>query len=183
MKAFAITVVALLVACGGGRGGGGNGGVGDECSTSNDCNDELGCSGPNDGPVCGIPPREGCGSDLDCNPGGSDRCHAIEDPCSADGIGSECRPLCTIDGDCGGGFRCDAGACVALACDAGFFTCQAREDCDPSRIAPGTPVFNRHHGCFAVNCANDDECDAQFFCVNGTCQDDVGVCAEPMLVP
>src|SRR5688572_13677075 len=101
MRSLSILIV-LVVACGGG--------VGDECRSSEDCSGELGCSGANDGPVCGIPPRQDCSSNADCFDGNV--CHAISDPCSATGIGSECGPPC-IDGQgCQGSFNCDAGNCV-----------------------------------------------------------------------
>ncbi|MFN0252742.1 MAG: hypothetical protein ACKV2T_38060 [Kofleriaceae bacterium] len=178
MKRFRIMLV-VVAACGGGLGGGG--GAGDECRSTANCDEELECSGPNDGPVCGVPAQEGCRSDLDCNVAG-DACHAIFDPCSGDGIGSQCREPCVNDGDCGGpSFTCDVGNCVARRCDAGF-ACQDREECDPVRIALTAPVFDQHHGCFAVACTLDDEC-GERFCVNGTCQDTAGTCVEPMLVP
>lgn len=165
-----------LTACGGGLGGGG---VGDHCRSSADCDEALDCAGADDAPVCGIAPREECSDDNGCS--GGSVCHAIFDSCSADSIGSHCEVPCTGDPECGPDFVCDAGHCVAQQCDAGF-ACEDREVCDPGRIGATAPVFDRHHGCFAVACATDDECGARF-CVNGTCQDAVGTCVEPMLVP
>jgi hypothetical protein len=165
-------LLALLAGCGGA------GAAGSPCNERADCVAGLECSGPDDGPGCGIAPREECTTDTDCQGG---RCDAIEDGCSADDVGSQCNPACTGDAECGPGFACPAGACVAILCDAGF-TCAAREVCDPARIPTTAPVYDRHHGCFAVACSTDGECNG-LTCVNGTCQDGPGTCAKPMLVP
>jgi len=165
-------LLVIAVGCGGG------GGIDSDCRETTDCSGDLYCAGPNDPPVCGIAPRQECAADVDC-PGA--RCHAIDDSCSRDGIGSQCGPGCVGDGECGGGFRCDAGACVAILCDAGY-TCAARERCAPSEILPTDPIYDRHHGCFPTECLEDAGCGARF-CVNGTCQDGPGACAEQMLVP
>jgi hypothetical protein len=168
-------VVGLIVAsgCGVSKGDG-------ACHETADCAAGLDCSGPDDPPVCGVAPRQECATDTDCTTPG-DRCHAIADSCSADGIGSECRAACQSDAECGAGFACPSGACVAVSCDAGF-TCEAREVCDPSRITGSTPVYDRTHGCFAVACTADADCGPRF-CVNSTCQDGEGTCVKPMLVP
>jgi hypothetical protein len=167
----ALLVAVLLSGCGGG-------GAGGDCHATADCKGDLECAGVNDGPACGIAPREQCADDGTCSGG---RCHAIGDPCSADAIGSECKPACTGDPECGAGFRCNAGACVAVLCNAGF-ACAPREVCDPARIPATAPVFDRHHGCFAVTCTGEADC-GERFCVNGTCQDAVGACVVPMAVP
>lgn len=170
MRSLRVLLVTMLAACGGGSGGDAS-----ECRASSECADGLECAGPNDPQVCGIAPREGCASDTDCGPGA--RCHALSDTCSADNVGSECRAPCTGDPECGEGFRCDAGACVATLCDAGY-TCAGREECAPSRLGAGLAVHARHHGCFAVACSSDLDCGTRF-CVNGSCQDDVGSCTPP----
>src|SRR5690349_1563761 len=108
--------LVVLAACGHGSGGFGLGQIGDECRSSQECADMLFCAGADDPPVCGIAPREGCRDDTDC-PG--QRCHAIDDSCSADGIGSECRDACTTDGECGASFHCASGACTANSCGDG----------------------------------------------------------------
>lgn len=173
-------VVVHLIAVVMMSGCGNSGDEGSECRASRDCNVGLGCAGPDDPHACGIAPREECGSDAACNAAG-DRCHAIADSCSSDGIGSECGPACSGDGACGTGFRCSAGACVAIACDAGF-ACAAREVCDPAQLPSSTPVYNRHHGCFSITCSFDGECPGRY-CVNGSCQDGLGTCAVPIAVP
>lgn len=170
-----VLLIAALSAC-----GCGGGGTGSACHADADCAAELACAGPNDRQACGIPPREECTSDADCT-GVSGRCHLIGDPCSADGFGSQCRPACTGDAACGVGLRCDAGACVAIACNAGF-ACANREVCDPARITAATPVYDRHHGCFPIACSSDGEC-AGLSCVNGRCQDGPGTCVVPVAVP
>lgn len=162
----------LLAACGG------DGGVDAPCHATTECAAGLGCAGPNDPQVCGIPPREPCADDAQC---AGARCHVIADPCSPDGFGSECRSACGTDPDCGAGFRCDAGACAAVRCDAGA-TCAGREVCDPSRITATTPTHDRTDGCYPVACTSDAGCGDRT-CVNGACQDSIGTCEEPVLVP
>jgi hypothetical protein len=162
----------VLVGCGT------SGDVGSSCHTGADCAQGLGCAGPDDGPVCGIGPMQQCASDNDC-PGA--RCHAVFDACSADGIGSMCGPACTSDAQCGTGFACPSGACVAVLCNAGA-TCAARQVCDPSRITAQTPIYDRTSGCFDVACTADADCGSRP-CVNGICQDGLGQCEKPMLVP
>ncbi len=167
-----LALLVLLAACSS------TGTTGSTCAATADCATGLSCSGPNDFGGCGIAPREECDGDTGC-PG--QRCHAIADSCSLDGIGAQCGPACTSDAACGAGFHCPAGACVAIRCDAGF-ACAAREVCDPSRIAASAPVYDQHHGCFAVSCTSDDACGARS-CVNGVCQDGPGTCAKPIAVP
>lgn len=162
-------LVIVLGACG-------DGNAGDTCRSTSECGGGLECVGPVGGPVCGIPPREACASDAEC---GGERCHAIVDPCSADGIGSECRAACT-GAECGEGFTCEAGACVAVPCTAGY-ACEPRQTCEPV-VAPGTPVHARHHGCIETACATDATC-GERVCVNGICQDGLGACREPVAVP
>jgi hypothetical protein len=43
-------------------------------------------------------------------------------------------------------------------------------------------VHMRTHGCFDITCSSDAGCGSRF-CVNGVCQDAVGTCQKPMLVP
>lgn len=90
-------------------------------------------------------------------------------------------PPCSGDAVCGAGLRCNAGACVAVSCGAGF-ACATREVCDPARITSATPVYNRHHGCFPIPCSSDSAC-AGLACVNGVCQDGPGKCVVPVPVP
>lgn len=164
-------LVLAIVSCGGGDDS--------SCRSSDECRGTLECAAPNDPQVCGVPANERCSSDADCDPSG--RCHAVVDPCSPDGIGSECRPPCS-DGGCGEGFVCGAGgACEAIACDEGW-SCEPQQACDPV-LAQSGPVHARAHGCVAIACSSDGECPGGGACVNGVCQDDVGSCVEPMLVP
>jgi hypothetical protein len=160
----------LLLACG----------AGGSCRSTDDCFGELECSGPDDGPVCGMPPRQLCATDQDCV---ESVCHAAFDACSVSGLGSECGPPCTDDAPCGPGLRCGAGgACEPVPCDEGF-TCARHEACDPGSIADDAPVWARHHGCVRVDCASDDDCAAGLACVNGFCQSGAGSCVVPMAVP
>src|SRR5690606_24874172 len=112
------------------------------------------CAGVNDGPLCGIAPMEQCFSNLECFDGTV--CHAVNDICSLDGVGSTCGLPCTGDSDCQEGFACGLeGACVARSCEVDF-ACAEREICDAARIAADAPAFDRHHGCFAIACTDDD---------------------------
>src|SRR5262245_23977964 len=99
LSAFAIIIA--LAACGDSTtdscvdtfapcNGGSDGGTeGDPCSSHDDCSGELYCSGPDDPAICGAAPQEDCATDADCLDG--DVCHAIQDFCSPDGVGSQCR--------------------------------------------------------------------------------------------
>ena len=168
-----LLLVLSITACGN------SGGSGSECHESADCAMGLECSGPDDGPVCGIGPREGCVNDANCT--GGQRCGAIADTCSQDGVGSECKNACTVAADCGEGFRCDAGACAAVLCDAGY-TCPSHQRCNPGVITGTTPMYDRHHGCVDVPCTSDVACGTDV-CVNGICQTGLGACVMPMAVP
>jgi len=153
---------------------------GASCTSSSDCISGEQCVGPNAPQVCGVAPQEECGVDSDC---GMDRfCSTIVDSCSADGIGSQCGDGCTSDAICGPDMACGAsGACEAVLCDAGY-DCPAHQVCDPTSI-DGAQVHARHHGCVGIACSDSEPCPSDLSCVNGVCQDDLGVCAEPMLVP
>lgn len=170
LGALAIGLVGL--GCGGGEN--------DSCRDHEECSGELYCAGPNDPNVCGIPPREGCAGDQDCDP--ASRCHAIPDACSPDGVGSECRPPC-VAGECFEGFRCNAdGACEAIPCDEGF-ACPAYQACDPSVPNGAGPVYNRTQGCITVPCQDDSVCPSDGACVNGSCQSGPGSCQMVQIVP
>lgn len=150
------------------------GGEGSACRSSDDCQGSLECAGPSEPQVCGIAPNQQCSTDADCF---DSFCHAVFDACSPDGIGSECRPACT-ETSCGEGLRCGAGGgCEAIPCDEGF-ACASYQACDPSAAAGGLA-----HGCVAIVCSDDDACPSDGACVNGVCQEGVGSCVEPMLVP
>ena len=153
---------------------------GSDCRTAADCRGELECAAPDAPQVCGIPGTAQCGDDLECGEGSV--CHAIADPCSPDGVGSECRPPCS-EGGCVEGFRCDPerAACVAIPCDDGW-ACASFEDCSPAS-PPETPVHARTHGCVAIACERDGDCSGADACVLGVCQSGPGTCVEPMLVP
>lgn len=153
---------------------------GSECRATRECRDPLECAGPDEPQVCGIPARELCNSDADCLDGTP--CHAIADPCSADGVGSECLPSCN-EGGCGEGFSCDLerGACVAITCAQGW-TCASFETCEPA-VDPDTPVHAQAHGCVAIACGSDEACASGDACVNGVCQSGPGACVMAQAVP
>lgn len=161
----------LLAACGGTSGS--------DCHQMSECAQGLSCAGPNEDPVCGIGPREGCTDDSTCAAGGM-RCNAMFDPCSRDYVGSDCGPACTGDMQCGAGFRCQSGACVAQLCTEGY-TCPDYQVCDPGRITAMTPMYDRSHGCYDVTCTIDANCRGRF-CVNSKCQDGLGTCEMPVVV-
>ena len=153
---------------------------GDSCEAHSDCAGDLYCAGPNDPNVCGIPGMEFCVDDQNCDP--SLRCHAVPDPCSPDGVGSECRQPCLQDG-CFPGFQCNAnGACEAVPCDEGF-TCQSYQTCDPSIPHGDGPMYDRTQGCVSITCQGDGDCPDDNACVNGTCHSGPGTCRRVELVP
>lgn len=156
-------------------------GEGASCRSHDDCGSDLFCYGPNRPNVCGIPPREQCWKDADCPMG--TLCHTVFDHCSPDGIGSECKPPCTVD-SCGPDFRCNAsGACEPIPCDEGF-TCPDRQTCDAMLAHDATlPVHARTSGCVNITCNADGACPTGKFCVEGYCQDELGTCGEEFVVP
>ncbi len=164
------TVTALLLACGDGS----------PCRDSGDCRGDLECSGPSEPQVCGISAMQACSSDVDC--GDSERCHAVYDPCSPDGLGSACRPPCA-PGECGDELRCsDEGACEPIPCDEGY-ACESYQACDPSAAGDDPPIWALAHGCVSISCSSDDACPSGGACVNGVCQSGPGTCVEVTLVP
>jgi len=154
------------------------GNEGDQCASHGDCDEALYCAGPDAPQVCGIPPRTECASVSDCATGLA--CHAISDPCSADGQGSECGIPCTAT-SCQPGFACGgSGNCEAIIC--GENSCGPLEVCDPAQTN-GAPVYDQTDGCRAITCANDNECPEAGQCVNGVCQSGPGMCRENVAVP
>ena len=154
--------------------------AGGSCHSSSDCASGLFCSGPNDGPSCGIPPHMGCALPTDCT--GGEQCHVIEDPCSRTGLGSECGPPCT-SASCNAGLRCNAqGACEPIPCDQGF-ACPTHEHCDATVAHATGPVYTRTQGCVRTTCKADADCPPATLCVNAVCQDGAGVCREAVAVP
>ena len=174
-----IALLCLFTACSGIGSGIGDGTSGSDCREMSDCAQGLSCGGPDEGPVCGIAPREECSTDAACF--GGMRCNAIYDACTRDYVGSECSPACTGDAQCGTGFRCQTGACVAQLCTEGY-TCPGYQVCDPGRITVVTPMYDRSHGCYDVACTTDAQCGGRF-CVNSICQDSLGSCEKPVAVP
>jgi hypothetical protein len=149
------------------------------CRAHKDCLSGYYCAGPNDRNACGIPPREQCADDAGCV---GQRCHAISDPCSPDGVGSECRGPCTA-ASCGPGFRCNAKeACEPVPCDEGF-TCPSHQRCDPAVARAAGPVHGRTSGCVDIPCAADAACPTGKVCVNARCQDGAGSCKQDIPVP
>lgn len=149
------------------------------CRSRASCASGSYCAGPNDRMVCGIPPREQCDDSASC-PGGV--CHAINDSCSPDGVGSECGSECTAT-SCGPGFRCNAQkACEAIPCDEGF-TCPSYQRCDTAAAHGTGPVHARTSGCVAIVCSLDKDCPTGKACVNGACADGPGMCRLDLPVP
>jgi hypothetical protein len=164
-------LVCLLAACGSGTNS-------DSCHSQSDCATGYGCSGPDDGPVCGIAPEHGCASDEDCAMG--EVCHAIYDSCSVSHVGSKCDAPCTAT-SCDAGFRCNAdGACEPTPCT----TCASYQHCDASAADDSSgPVYAETDGCLDVTCTSDGDCDAGEACVNGFCQSSIGTCKMIVAVP
>lgn len=154
-------------------------GPGGSCRSSRDCRSGLYCAGPNERRGCGIPPRELCTDGSSCS---GQSCHAISDPCSPDGIGSECGPPCSA-ASCAPGFRCSPQkACEPVPCDEGL-TCPGHQRCDPAVAHAGGPVHARTSGCVDIACTADRDCPAGKACVNATCQDGAGTCREDLPIP
>ncbi len=152
------------------------------CRSTQECRptasgEERQCEGPNAFVPCGIAPHEKCVSDLECLDG--DLCHAVDDVCSPDHVGSECRPACGQEAPCDPGFRCNVdGRCEAIPCDEGY-ACESHQRCDPAVIPAAAPIFDRHHGCNNQTCSDDGDCPAGMFCVSDMCQESLGVCRVP----
>jgi hypothetical protein len=155
-----------LAACGGANG--------DTCHRESDCANALTCVGPDEGPACGIAPRQDCTNDQGCQSG--EHCNAIADACSQTGVGSMCDVACTAT-SCDPGFRCNAtGACEPIPCDEGT-TCRSYEQCDPAAAHDTSgPVYSHTDGCVNVSCSSDAGCSAAEACVNGFCQTAIGTC-------
>lgn len=174
-----IALIVAMVALG--AWGCSDGGVGSACQSQGECAGGLGCAGPDDPPVCGIPARRTCTADT-CL--ADERCHAIVDACSANGIGSECGSPCSDERGCGEAFRCDEeGTCVPRSCTDGF-ACAAHEVCDPDAVSASAPIYERGHDCQVRACSDDGACaDLGLVCVNGRCQTSEGTCVEVVIVP
>lgn len=163
--------IMAVTACGGGDGA--------SCRTRTECATGYVCAGANDRRVCGIPPREACADNTRC---GGEICHAISDPCSPDGIGSECRAACTAI-SCGPGFRCNVQtSCEPIPCDEGA-TCPSHQRCDLAVAHAAGPVHARASGCVDIACTSDASCPAGTWCVNLRCQDGLGSCRKDEPVP
>lgn len=159
------------------------------CHTNAECADsgsEFGmrCSTPYDPYVCGIAPMQECWSNQDClgiGPAGANLiCHAIQDDCSSDGIGSLCDMSCADSPDiCGdkGALVCgDEGACEPRSCLDGQ-ECHAVQLCDPAAGSAGP------HGCSFVTCQAGTDCAAGLYCVKSMCIEMLGTCVEDLPVP
>lgn len=148
------------------------------CRGFADCPPDESCAGPND-VACGIPPQEGCMSDGDCQLG--EVCNVIPDSCSADGFGSECGQSCTPGDPCGDNLICaENSACRPIACDQPGIECRPSEICDPASIDPAGPVYDIDRGCENITCTDDGPCPGATVCVNGYCQDGLGMCSPPV---
>jgi hypothetical protein len=120
-----------------------------------------------------------CVTASDCASG--EVCNAVDDPCSATGIGSTCGPACTAG--CDVGLRCNAaGACEPVPCDQGF-ACSDNLRCDPAVAHSTQAVYDRAHGCVTTSCQADADCPDAMFCVNGVCETGPGSCRKEVEVP
>ena len=110
-------------------------------------------------PACTQTP-DSCGPDARCQSDGTCRPLSCADgyACAA---GSRCRP---------GSARADAHQCELIPCDDGW-TCDQNMRCT-------APTTAGSHGCTALACANDGDCDCGY-CVNGSCSASLGWCSNP----
>ncbi len=137
---------------------------GDCCHDDDDCA-ELGCLGPTESPPCGAPNDEpgDCTIDDECDPEASGQ---ICEPIACSTIDARrCVPGCTGDDDCRVGEVCGdpVKRCFAQPCDPGN-PCPADFHCDESFCARDV-------------CVDDADCDG--WCVEGVCQEQLGVCTPP----
>ena len=142
------------------------------CRSRSDCTENFeDCLDEDSG--CGICMRDQCLESSDCPTGLV--CTPTREACTCDGTGffKQCEPDCrTADGACRDGLECNAstGQCLEPRCTEPGNTCPANKFCDPS-ITLGD-------GCKKTACQNDLECGCGF-CVNGSCQSNLGSCSPP----
>jgi hypothetical protein len=153
------------------------------CRSSAECDGK--CKDPNV-PIyggCGMFPAWNCWDNESCLQGPGGTCHAVQDQCEPDGWGARCKDACAVDSECHHAgrtdFVCNAdNACVPQRCDQGF-ACPAYQACDPSSIDPTKGVAGLTHGCVFVPCVVDGDCAQGVYCVNGVCQESLGICILP----
>jgi len=140
-----------------------------ECSLDADCGEGGTCiKGVSGCPQCPYsicqrpPPRctqspDDCGTDARCQPDGS--CAPL--PCNA-GYTCPAGRRCSV-----GSTRSDGHGCELIPCNDGW-TCSENSRCT-------APDDASTHGCTALTCSNDTECDCGY-CVNNTCTANLGTC-------
>jgi hypothetical protein len=151
------------------------------CLSQNDCPSTLSCSPGGVSSGCGIcvMPMNPCATDDDCKliddaapsqamvcgPGGP--C-----TCAAGGKSGSCIPACKGANDCGADMACDvSGHCVSKPCT-------SDGDCAPLGgvdYSCGTTSV-----CAPKSCKSNAECSGGHYCVNGTCNAQIGICVEPV---
>jgi len=177
-----------FVGCLDGGEGEGEGEPGQECRNHSDCVDTGVCQGPDDEPVCGIPPPEfedECTQNADCVDG---VCDFIDDGCGGSHLG--CLRRCLVDdpNGCLADERCTEGRCEALTCQNDGFICPSHMIC--ALNAPDPLTDDSENGCEKIPCEFDDECPFATpapgglvailgFCVNGACASGAGQCTLP----
>lgn len=139
------------------------------CANDSDCGDAGTCEKGQSGcPVC---PFSQCKYPAPKCSQSPDSCGA-DARCQADGT---CQPLrCDAGYACADGSRCnvestraDAHGCELIPCNDGW-SCEENTRCV-------VPVSATSHGCNALQCAADTDCDCGY-CVNGSCKANLGYC-------
>jgi hypothetical protein len=83
-------------------------------------------------------------------------------------------PGCTTDADCVySGERCDGtNHCSSTSCPGGQSDCPANSVCTD---VPGPGPL-----CLSKTCSTDADCDHPGWCVDGQCEDTLGMCYTPV---
>ena len=116
-------------------------------------------------------PEESCGQDADCQ--AVDPTTICEVDRASCGCVPECLPGCQSDGECGPGLTCQSARCLPAPCSDDV-DCPANFECSSSG--------GSGQRCRRLECDLDADCapGGGGFCVEGTCQEQLGYCQGPV---